>query len=191
MAKKVGMGGRLVKADSNRWEDYLDADEKLLWQGAPATGLRFSGKGAVMSVFGVFFFGFSVFWITMAATMANTGSAFDFLFPLFGLPFVAVGFWLVIGHWFFDAYKRKKSRYALTNKRAIIARSVFGRKLESYEITENSPVSLVQGTFDTVNFAHRKVQSKNGVQTVDIGFRFITEGLSVFNLLKSIKVGKL
>lgn len=186
MVRKVGMGGGRPQTQSNSWEDYLDADEKLLWQGAPATGLRFSGKGLFISIFGLFFLGFSVFWVTMAASF-GTNTPIDYVFPLFGLPFVAVGLWLVVGHWFYDAYKRKRSRYALTDQRAIIARRLFGRKMESYDISKDAPIYLVEGDLDTVNFAQRTYRTKNGTNTVSIGFRFIEDGRKVFNLLKEVR----
>lgn len=186
MVRKIGMGRGQSRTQSNQWEDYLEADEKLLWQGAPATGLRFSSKGLFTSIFGLFFFGFSVFWVTMAASFGGN-TPLDYLFPLFGLPFVLVGFWMVVGHWFYDAFKRKRSRYALTNRRAIIARNLIRRKMESYEITPQSPISLVEGALDTVNFAQRTYRTKNGTNTVNIGFRYIEDGLKVFNVLKAMR----
>ncbi len=185
MVRKVGMG----RVESNRWEDYLGPDEKLLWQGAPATGIKLSGNSLVLSVFGVFFLGFALFWMGMAASM-GTGSVVDIFFPLFGLPFVLVGLWLVAGHLFFDAYKRKHARYALTSRRAIIARSMMGRKMLSYEITPQSEISLIEGDLDSVYFARRNYRTRNGARTALIGFRYIGDGRKVFQMLQDIKNGK-
>jgi hypothetical protein len=187
MARKVGMGRSAAQSESNRWEDYLDPGERLLWQGAPASGLRFTPDGLAMSAFGAFFLGISVF-IAFAGIMA--GGGMGAVFSLFTTPFILVGLWLVVGHWFFDAYKRKHSRYALTTKRAIIARSVMGRKMLSYEIGRHSPISLVEGNLDTVNFDRRTYLTKNGTKTVLIGFRFIKDGREVFRMLQDIKDGK-
>jgi len=139
-----------------------------------------------MSVFGLFFLGFSAVWVGMATQM-NTGEMIGYVFPLFGMPFVLVGLWLVVGHWFFDAYRRKKTRYALTSKRANIARTVFGHRMESYEIKANAPLSLVEGSTDTVNFAEKTVRGKNGTSIVPIGFRYINDGRAVFNMLQAVK----
>jgi len=185
MVRKVGMRPRLVEKRGESWEDYLEEGEKLLWEGAPATGLRFSGTGLALSLFGVFFFGFSMFWVGLAS---NTGGGF--IATLFGLPFVLVGLWLVAGHWFYDSYKRKRSRYALTSQRALIARTVFGRRMESYPIDRFSPIMLVEGPLDTVNFHQKTVRGKNGDTQINIGFRFINEGKKVYRLLRDIKEGK-
>jgi len=56
------------------------------------------GNQVFRILFFAFFFGFAIFWITMAATMlaqAPTGNdpfpGFHYIFPLFGLPFMIVG----------------------------------------------------------------------------------------------------
>lgn len=182
MTRKIGMSRPDKTRESNRWEDYLGPGEKLLWQGAPATGLRFTGAGAVLSFFGIFFLGFALFWISMAASMSG-----GILFPLFGVPFVLVGLWLVFGHWFFDAYKRKKARYALTSKRALIARTLFGRRMESYPILRDSQIRLISGKLDTVHFAQKTYQTKNGTSVQNIGFRYIRDGQEVFDLLSKVQ----
>lgn len=186
MARKIGMNRPSKNTGSNSWEDYLDAGEKLIWQGAPATGLRFSGSGLVLSFFGVFFLGFAVFWVTLAFSMGG-GSGMERVFPLFGLPFVLIGLWLVAGHWFFDAYKRQRARYALTNKRAMIARTLFGRRMESYPIDGHSQIRLVSGKLDTVHFAQKTYHTKNGARVENIGFRFISDGQMVYDLLRAVK----
>jgi hypothetical protein len=59
------------------------------------------GKGGavLLCFFFLFFFGFSVFWTIMAATGVMTGGmedepfpGFRYAFPLFGLPFMLIGF---------------------------------------------------------------------------------------------------
>ena len=186
MVRKIGMGRPGKNTDSNRWKDYLDPDEKLIWQGAPATGLRFSGAGFILSFFGIFFLSFALFWVGMAASIGG-GSGIEAAFPLFGVPFVLVGIWLVAGHWFFDAYKRKHARYALTSKRALIARTVFGRRMESYPIERGNQIRLISGTLDTVHFAQKTYRTKNGTQVKNIGFRFIRDGQSVYDLLRKVQ----
>ncbi|MEL6999598.1 MAG: hypothetical protein AAFP68_15160, partial [Pseudomonadota bacterium] len=74
------------------WAPYLDEGERLVWEGRPATGLRVRPSDLLQSGFGLIFFCFSVFWVTMAASSggAGEGGVFRLVFPLFGLPFVAV-----------------------------------------------------------------------------------------------------
>lgn len=122
----------------------------------------------------------------MAASMGG-GSGVESLFPLFGLPFVLIGLWLVFGHWFFDAYKRKNARYALSSKRAFIARTMLGRRMESYPIDHTSQIRLISGKLDTVHFAQKTYRTKNGTSVKNIGFRFIPDGQEVYDLLRKVR----
>lgn len=188
MVKLVGMGARPKKASKETWEEYLEPGETLLWEGAPARGVRVTGSGVVMSIFGLLFLGFSVFWVSMATSM-TMGMGGWAAFPFFGVPFVLIGLWLVFGHWAFDAYKRKRSRYAVTSRRALIARKLYGRKMHSYPITRQSQIRLIKGKLDTVNFAEITRNGKNGTYVVPIGFRYISDGKKVYDLLREIRSG--
>ena len=77
-----------------------------MWQGEPAGGLRFRASDIFTSLFGLAFFSFAIFWITMASSMTSRRSFNSFssgpdlvfqFFPLFGIPFVLVGAYLLFG----------------------------------------------------------------------------------------------
>ena len=68
----------------------------------------------IMIPFGLFFLGFALFW-TVSASMAGG------FFGLFGLPFIAVGLYLVFGR----NLVGKRTYYVITNKR--VYRSQAGR----------------------------------------------------------------
>lgn len=171
---------------SNRWEDYLEPEEKLLWQGAPAIGIRSSAAGVTRTLSGLVLLGFLAYWIVRLSNFEEN-APIKYQFLLIFAPFLVIGLWMVAGHWFFDAYKRKHSRYALTSKRALIARSLFKRKFETYEIAANAPISLTEGKLDTVNFAQKVYKTSRGTKTVNIGFRYIEDGSKVFELLKTVR----
>lgn len=126
----------------------LVSGEKVLWQGAPAGGIRFRRSDFFLIPFGLFFFGFSLFWETMAVTVIGSGNhdqpLIGTVFPIFGIPFILVGFYLVIGRFFWDSYTRKRSTYVLTNRRALIETTSFGSKLISVTLADLSEVGLEQ-----------------------------------------------
>ena len=86
--------------------------EKIVWKGRP-DAVESAKVGLLKFFFGVFFFGFSLFWMYMAASMDGG------LFALFGLPFAAVGFWMVSGP-ARNYLKSARTYYAITDQRVII-----------------------------------------------------------------------
>ena len=176
----VGPGG---------WAPYLDPGERLLWEGAPDAGVRVRGSDIAQSVFGLFFLGFALFWTFMASTMgAEAGGGFR-AFGLFGLPFIAVGAYLVCGHFFWKAYERSKTRYALTTERAIVAKSALGRSMRSFPIRSESEVAYEPGDPATIWF-HREVRrGRKRRRTIRHGFEYIADGDNVYRLMRSVQAG--
>jgi hypothetical protein len=166
------------------WDAILDTDEKILWQGRPDPAFHIDFGKALEMVFGLFFWGFSIFWISMAAAMAGP-------FALFGLPFFGIGFYMVIGQHFWKTYLRRHTWYTLTNKRAFIATDlpVKGKSLKSWPVSANTPVDLTRGPPDTITFARETRRGNNSNYTVDIGFERIHNGADVYRLMRNIKKG--
>ena len=169
------------------WEDILDADESILWQGAPDSKIRFTGNLG-QSLFGLFFGGFALFWMGAAAMLGRETGIIGMVFPLFGLPFLLVGLYMVFGRFLWGAYVRRGTFYTLTNKRAYIATSTRGkRKLASYEIHREAPLELIQGPPDSVYFNQPSARSQKGAVPQKIGFEYIDDGRRVLSLLRQIQ----
>ncbi len=172
------------------WEGLLDDDENIVWQGQPDGKFRLRGKNIVISVFGLFFLVFSLFWTVMAASAGQMPVGMRLLFPLFGLPFVLVGLYLVVGiHWF-DALGRRKTHYTLTNKRAFIATQMFGKRLKSYPIDEDTVLDLRPGPPDSLFFAEEVRRRKNGTFRVPVGFELIPNGHAVYQLFRKAQAAQ-
>jgi hypothetical protein len=98
--------------------------ERVLWTGRPAQGLRLTGRDALLIPFSLVWGGFAVFWETMALRVPNA----PVFFRLWGVPFILVGLYLVVGRFFIDAWARGNTWYALTNRRILIERAgAFGK----------------------------------------------------------------
>ena len=179
---------------SEGWGPYLDRGERILWEGAPVRGIRVRGADIGKSLFGLFFFSFAVFWVYMASSMSRGGpgpAGFGLIFPLFGLPFVAVGAYLLFGQYFWKAYVRSRTRYALTDKRAIVATNALGRKLKSYPIGEGTRLEYEPGQEATIWFAEEERRGQKGRRyTVKHGFEYVEDGDELYRLMRRVQQGE-
>lgn len=126
------------------FQPYLFAGERILWSGQPKQGLAFSRSDLLAVPFSLMWGGFAIFWNYGVWTdFPNTGTADDWFFKLWGLPFLAVGLYLIVGRFFYDAWIRRHQLYAVTNQRVLILRGaskLTSRDIQSlpmFELTEH------------------------------------------------------
>jgi Bacterial PH domain len=115
----------------------LAAGEQVVWSGQPRQGLSLRASDAFGIPFSLFFAGFSIFWIQGAA---QSGAPLPFV--LFGVPFVLVGLYLVIGRFFVEAKQRAATFYAVTPERIIIRSGLFNMAVKSLPLKSLQDVSL-------------------------------------------------
>jgi len=98
----------------------IDPGEQLIWQGKPYPIRYALRKAAYTFPFGIFFFGFSLFWIYSAYMASNKATnQLGFAFWMFGIPFVIVGACMVLSPaW--HLLRAASTTYALTDRRAIM-----------------------------------------------------------------------
>ena len=95
--------------------DRLLRGERIAWSGRPVQGLLLTARDAFLIPFSVLWLGFAVFW-TVVASRAGA-------FALFGLIFVAVGLFVMVGRFVADAWLRQRTVYAVTDRRVLILRT--------------------------------------------------------------------
>ena len=166
----------------SEWKNILSAGENILWQGAPDRSFHVPPKNLFLVIFGLFFAGFALFWMTMAYSAGGT-------FWMFGLLHFSVGVGIIMAALFGGTYKRRHTFYTLTDQNAYIATNlpIVGRKLNTYRITDTTPISYAPGHLATVHFATKQVRTKNGYRTVDIGFERIEDGGDVYRLIRQLQ----
>ena len=93
---------------------YLRNGEYIVWRGQPEKGNYLSPQDIFMIPFSIVWCGFAVFWF-LSASQSGVG-----IMSLFGIPFVALGLYMVFGRFLHAAYMRDKTQYVITNKKLII-----------------------------------------------------------------------
>src|SRR3954468_4100943 len=93
----------------------LARDERILWSGQPRQGLTLRAGDVLMIPFSLFWCGFAVFWEWSVLHSGAPG-----LFALWGLPFIGMGIYLVVGRFFAESWQRARTYYAVTSERVLI-----------------------------------------------------------------------
>ena len=99
-----------------------------------------SAQEAAQLSFGLMWTGFCVFWERMAL---KEGPLF---MQLWGIPFLLIGFHLLIGRFFVDAFRRSHTYYALTSQRAVIMSGYWNQEVRSIWLKNLQEVSLKEGS---------------------------------------------
>jgi uncharacterized membrane protein YdbT with pleckstrin-like domain len=120
----------------------LNANEKVLWSGKPEK------KAFVLPVlgfvpFGLFFLGFSIFWMWGAFS----AGAPDF-FTVFGLPFVVAGFGITVGPLVWQLLRYRNTEYVITDKRIITQTGAVGLDTRFVDFDKIQEVYVKIGIID-------------------------------------------
>jgi hypothetical protein len=97
------------------------------WRGRPNPRAVFSAGDYLLIRFSLLWGGFAIFWET---TVLLAGA--PLILALWGIPFVALGLYLIFGQFPVASWMRRPTWYAGTIQRAIILTRVFGGKVQSF-----------------------------------------------------------
>ncbi len=185
-------GGALSERLKGLIEGELEDAEDIRWIGQPTPRL-FARRSLPIVLFGIPWTAFAVFWIAGAAgfKVPNFNQGAD-LFPLFGIPFVLIGFGMLSAPlWMLR--KSRRTVYVVTDRRAII----FDGGLHSTTIRSYWAAAHLgdlrrnqrDDGFGDLIFDRRVSHDSDGkAQQTDVGFFAIPEVKAVENLVRGILV---
>ena len=169
----------------------LQADEKLLWSGRPLGGFRFQSADLLLVPFSLMWGGFAIFWEWSVVSHVGADRGPPLFFALWGIPFVLVGLYLIVGRFFVDARRRESTIYGLTNRRALIISGIFGRYERSAMLAATPEIGIKETaarrgtiTFGTVPFAFLADSGWPGTASrLPPRFEEIEDARTVYNLV--------
>jgi hypothetical protein len=121
----------------------LGHSEELLWSGRPRQGVYLQPRDGLLIPFSLMWGGFAIFWEFAAVKKG------PWVFEIWGIPFVLMGLYLIVGRFFADAMQRAKTYYGLTSERVIIVSGVFSRNVRSLRVRSLLEASLSEKTNGT------------------------------------------
>ena len=177
---------------ADRWEDWFEPGETLLWEGAPARGIHAPFRNAFMTAFGTPFFLGGVVAFSVGAQMAFSFSGVGSLIAGFGLMafssiFLCVGIGMVAGPWVYDLKKHERVRYALSNRAGYVATRWFKRQMNVIPLSADAPVEYDEGRGNTGSvwfWFETTTDSEGDVSTKKQGFEAISDAKEVYTLVR-------
>ncbi|OPY28920.1 MAG: hypothetical protein A4E28_01192 [Methanocella sp. PtaU1.Bin125] len=136
----------LYQASRGPIDDILSPGEKVLWSGQPSRKLLvFRREDLFMLPFALFWTGFSLFW-ELGALSAVSGpdglNPVALCFPLFGVPFVAIGLYMLFGRFVVEFLARRRTWYALTDRRVVVLTALRDRNVASMPLEKIGRVDI-------------------------------------------------
>ncbi|MDX2110136.1 MAG: hypothetical protein SFY80_07850 [Verrucomicrobiota bacterium] len=148
--------------------------ERVTWTGQPIPGC-FARRSIGLVLFGIPWTAFALFWIAGASgfKMPDFSQGFG-IFPLFGLPFVLIGFGMLSSPYWMRRMARRTA-YVITDQRAIVlAGGVFGsmtiRSFDPDRLKDIRRVQKPDGTGDLIFERTWAGDGDGGRQSTDHGF---------------------
>lgn len=97
-------------------QPYLRPGERVLWAGRPDPRVRLAPGDALAIPFSIIWCSFVAFWEASAFT-----SGAPLFFRLWGVPFVLVGLYMLVGRFVVKGWRKRRTVYAVTDERVLVA----------------------------------------------------------------------
>jgi len=122
-----------------RIERELDRGEQLLWFGQPSLGVKLHLPDLVLLPMGLLL---TSFGIVIHPVALRNGWEPDNI--LGSLPLVLVGVYLLGGRWLWDAKRRARTVYAVTDRRIILVSGIFRTRVRSIDLRTLGDLSFIE-----------------------------------------------
>jgi hypothetical protein len=124
-----------------RLAESLGRETRFRWTGAPARGIIFRPTDAYAIPFSLLWGGFAIFW--ESTVLLQHAPIF---FKLWGIPFVLLGLYMIVGRFFVDRYLRAHTAYAVGDTAPYILRDGLWPRTITVTANALSPLELRRRT---------------------------------------------
>lgn len=119
--------------------------ETIEWSGRPNPAVILHREDWLLIPFSLLWGGFAIFWLLGASGMWDVWTnrptqTFQYFGVIWGTPFVLMGQYLIWGRFVYRRWKKQRTYYALTNRRALIVDSEVRGRASSSAYFENLPM---------------------------------------------------
>lgn len=181
------------------WARHLDAGERLLWQGTPGGVVGLLRREIQWAVAGIgmlvlFGFGLVSFGWVQKITESFLDNGWFASLAIFGF-LIAASFAFTGGRFlwsiFWQPHVRATTRYALTDRRAIIVeRNFLKPSLISIPIRPGTRLKITDGRRTTIRFDAPPESDKRGGEGDGAAFHAIEGGDEVYRLIRRVQTGE-
>jgi hypothetical protein len=117
------------------WQHDLLPGERVLWTGQPAKWTRLRAGDLPSIVFSIVWISFTLPWAASQLTQfARTADLSRVPVALVSLVFVGGGLYISGGRFIFQHYRRRRTRYAVTDQRVLIRTNLRGTRVDAISL---------------------------------------------------------
>ncbi|HCS21460.1 MAG TPA: hypothetical protein DIW47_13025 [Bacteroidetes bacterium] len=121
--------------------DQLSGKEQILWASRPIQGLRLRNSDKYMIPFSLLWCATVVIWEWFTLSMGELGKTMAW----FGVPFMLIGLYLLIGRFFMDAFIRRNTFYALSSKKILVKTGRWNSSIDQFPLKSIKRITVEQG----------------------------------------------
>jgi hypothetical protein len=163
--------------------------ENIYWAGMPNPSVIFHSDDWASIPFSIAWTGFFVFWEAQAfgfRAKTSRPAGNDIFMVLWGIPFLVMGNYMVWGRFLFDAWAKRRTYYAVTNRRVLVLQEAWKRKTSTVFLEAIPQIQREGTTTGTLWFGLKyPVVAARGRKTRDMS-RFSIGEVPVFADIENV-----
>jgi hypothetical protein len=118
---------------ATKLQSELSSGERLQWAAMPNPGILFHSDDWYQIPFSLLWGGFAIFWEAGVLGFWETGAKshpLSWFMALWGIPFILAGQYFISGRFAVDALLKRRTYYAVTDRRVLILQEGWKRKTQ-------------------------------------------------------------